>query len=192
VVEKVQIGHAGMAADDRMVELDRELDLETVVGLEARPLVAILHLDSLEHANEALGRILLGDPGRLDQECKRAGAAVHDRHFRGTQINVEIIDAQTGQGRHQVLDGGDPDAILDHGGRQRGITDLVRIGLDFDDGSRSTRRKDDAGAGRCRSQRHQDLFPCMHAHAGGTNDVLESSLLDQEWSQIAGKCAGED
>jgi hypothetical protein len=88
-----------------MVELDREADAEAVMRAEAGDLVAVAHLDVLADSQEPLGRVLLGDAGGLQQEHERARRAIHDRHFWRGQFDVDVVDAQAGQGRHQVLDG---------------------------------------------------------------------------------------
>jgi hypothetical protein len=44
------------------------------------------------------------DARRLQQEHKRRRRTVHDRHFRAVDINVDVVDAETRQRRHQVLD----------------------------------------------------------------------------------------
>jgi len=50
------------ALEDGVAELDLEVHLETVEGIEAGPLVAVLDLHRLADADEALGRALLLDP----------------------------------------------------------------------------------------------------------------------------------
>src|SRR5690606_23550780 len=52
---EVDLGAGGRLVEDRVVEVDREADLEALEGLEAGPLVAVLDLDRLLDADEALG-----------------------------------------------------------------------------------------------------------------------------------------
>ncbi len=40
------------------------------------------------------------------------GAAIHDRHFGGGEFDHAVVDPETGQRRHQVLDRGDARAVL--------------------------------------------------------------------------------
>jgi hypothetical protein len=79
-------------------------------------------------------------PGRLQQEHEGRGRAVHDRQFGGIDIDVDVVDAQAGQGRHQVLDGGDLDAVLFQAGGQARIADAEGSALRSTGGFRSTRR----------------------------------------------------
>ncbi len=83
---------AALGAEDRVVELDLEVDLEAVEGIELRPLVAILDPHALVHADEALGATLLFDTGRLQQEHERTGAAVHDRNFGRGDLDDRVVD----------------------------------------------------------------------------------------------------
>src|SRR5690606_17134580 len=57
--------------EQRVVEVDGEIDLEAFVRLEGAPLVAVFDADRLLDPNEALERILLVDAGRTDQEYER-------------------------------------------------------------------------------------------------------------------------
>ena len=52
-----------MAVEHRVVEFDLEVDPESLVGIEARPLVPVPDFDALADAHEALGRILELDAG---------------------------------------------------------------------------------------------------------------------------------
>ncbi len=90
VVEKSIDARCAMPVEDRVLEIDLEVDAEAVVRLEAHPLVAVLDLDALAHADEALRRVLLLDAGRLQQEHERRGAAVHDRHFGRGQVDEAL------------------------------------------------------------------------------------------------------
>ena len=92
--------------EQRVVESDGELDLEAVERIEARPFVAFLNHHRPLDTDETLGRVLLLDARRLDQENEGAGAAVHDRYFGGADIHVGIVDAQTRERRQQMLDRG--------------------------------------------------------------------------------------
>ena len=50
-----------MFLEGGVIEHYLEIDLEAVIGIKARPLVAVLDLQTLEDANETLGRFLLLD-----------------------------------------------------------------------------------------------------------------------------------
>ena len=62
-------------------------------------------------AQIALRRVLLVDAGRLQQEHERAGAAVHDRQLGAGDVDVQVVDAEARERRHQVLDGRDARAV---------------------------------------------------------------------------------
>src|SRR5208283_3227886 len=96
-----------MLLESRMIELDLEIDLESVVRIEARPLVALFDVHALENADEALRRLLFLDAGRLQQKDEWSGAAVHDRHLGRADLDERIVYAQAGECRQQVLDRGD-------------------------------------------------------------------------------------
>jgi hypothetical protein len=81
-----------------MVEDDGESQLVAVVGLEARPLVAVADLDGLCDADEFLGGVLFLDAGRLDQEHEGRSRTVEDGHFRRIQIDPGVVDAKTRRG----------------------------------------------------------------------------------------------
>jgi len=68
--------------------------------------------------DEFPGGGLLHDTGRLQQEYECSRAAVHDRHFGAVQIDEGIVHAQSGQCRHQMLDGCDARTVLHHAGGQ--------------------------------------------------------------------------
>src|SRR5690625_2337176 len=106
-----------MGLDDRMVELDGKIEAETVVRFKPGPAVSVAHLHLLFYANKAFGRVLFGNAGRLDQKNKGAGAAVHDGHLGRAEMNMNVVYAQAGQGRQEMLNGGHPDAnVINQGG----------------------------------------------------------------------------
>ena len=107
VVEKSIVARLSALLEDRVIELDLEIHFEAVVRLEARPLVAIATSIGARIADEALRRGLLLDARRLQQEHEGAGAAIHDRHFFGGQIDVRVVDAQARERGHQMFDRGD-------------------------------------------------------------------------------------
>ena len=43
------------------------------------------------------------NPGLLQQIHKRSRRPIHDRDFFGVDVNHQIVQAQTGTGRHQVF-----------------------------------------------------------------------------------------
>ena len=105
---------------------------------------------------------------------------MHARHVRAVQLDQRIIDAATGQWRHQVFDRSDGNAVtVADGGRQAGIDDMV-----------PKRRDDGAAAGDIgafemdtgiflgRMQRHLHPDAGMKADAGAINRRFQGSLLN--------------
>ena len=174
--------------EGRMAEVDRELETESVVRIEPCPLVTMTHLDGLADADEALGSVLLLDAGRLDQEHEWRRAAIHDRDLRRGQVDVQVVDAETRERRHQVLDRRDAHALVLEARRQSGVLDDVRTGLDVDRLGQVDAVEHDPGARRGRTQREEHLLAGVQADAGGADDVPEGSL--PEHSGGSGRCDG--
>src|SRR5678815_2846636 len=190
---EVDLGAGSAPGENRVVEVDRETDLEAVERLEPRPLVAVADDDRLLDAHEALRSGLFLDSGRLQQEHERTCAAIHDRHFGRRKIHVCVVDAQAGERREQVLDRGDADAILDQGGRQPGIADILAAGTDFDWFGQVDTTKNDARIDRSGTQRHVNLFTGVKANTGRAYHILKRTLSDHlfyfPWGQEGAKRA---
>ena len=101
-----------LGSEDGMRKVDREVELEPVVGLEARPLVVQAYLDRLLDPQVAFACRLLLDTCRLQQEHEGTGAAVHDRKLGSGDVDVQIVDTEPGERGHQMLDRRDLDAVL--------------------------------------------------------------------------------
>ena len=169
---EIHAGGLGPAVEDRVVEIDLEADLEAVEGPEGGTLVAIDDRDFALDADELLRRVLLLQAGRLDQEHEGTGAAIHDRHFRRGQFDDGIVDAQTGQGRKQVLDGIHLDAAVIERGGHGGLANILGGRLDFHDRIEVDTAEHDAGVRRRGLQGQVNLFPRVQANASGTDDVF--------------------
>src|SRR5215831_9463986 len=111
-----------------MIEHDGEAELETLEGLEARPLLVFAYLHSALDAKEALGRRLLLDPCGLDQKHEWSRASIHDRHLGAREIDVGVVDPEPCERRHQMLDRGDLDSTVLQCAAQARIADFERIG----------------------------------------------------------------
>jgi hypothetical protein len=94
----------------RATSAGREIRIERQGALQ---LVAVMHLDRPLDANELLGRVLLHQSRRLQQEHEGTRAPVHDRHLGCTHINVQVIDSQSRHRGQQVFHGGNPAIALD-------------------------------------------------------------------------------
>src|SRR5512137_379809 len=115
-----------------MVELDFKINFKAVVRIETRPLVAVLYLDALLDAHEALRSVLFLDSRRLQQENERPGAAIHDRYFAGAQLDDQVVDAEAREGGHEVLDGGDRTGVCREAGAERGLADVTGLRRNVD------------------------------------------------------------
>ena len=135
-----------------------------------------------------LARLLLGHAGRLQQEDEGRGAAVHDRDFGGAQVHVGVVDAEAGEGRHQVLDRRDLDVALDQGGAQHGLADLVGVGAHVHRGIQVDAAEDDAGVLGRGTQRHEYLAAGVETHTGGANGILESALFQHGFRRSNSVC----
>ena len=154
--------------------------LKPLCGSKRADLSPSVHRDRLQDADEFFCDRLLFDARRLQQEHERAGAAIHDGHFARRHVDVHIVDAQTRERRHQVLDRRYAHAVAFEARRQSGVADMIGIGLDIDRLRQIDAPKHDAGIGRGRTQRQIDLFAGMQSDAGGADDVFERALLDHE------------
>src|SRR6185312_15816914 len=175
---EVDLAVRGALGNDRVVEVDREADLESLERGETGPLVAVFHANRLADADETLGGVLLLDPGRLQQEHEGPRAAVHDRHFGRRQVHIGIVDAQPGHRRKQVLDRGHPRLAVHQRGREPGVADVVLARVDIHRRLEVRTTEYDARIGCCRAQRHIHLVAGMQTDAGGTYDVSQRTLLD--------------
>ena len=98
-----------------------------------------------------LAALLHLEPGRLQQEHERAGAAIHDGHFGRGQIDVGVVDAETGERGHEVLDGRDAHAVLLEARGEARVADRVRLSLDLHRVGEVDAAENDAGIGRGRT-----------------------------------------
>jgi hypothetical protein len=152
-------------------ELDLEAQLVAVIGLEPRPLqrraLALAHLDRLLHAQEALGCVLQRDARALQQEDEGGGRAVEDGHLLGGDVDMQVVQAQPGAGRQQVLDGlhlGPAGVAAGRdGGGHAGVAHRLRRHRDVHRLRQVDAAEHDAGVGRRRSQRQLDpAGRCAH------------------------------
>src|SRR5690606_32898688 len=162
----------GAPTENRMIEIDLEADLEAFKRHEGRALVAVLNGDLALDANELLVCVLLLQASRLNQKDEGPRTAIHDRHFRGGQFDISIVDAQPGHCREQVFHGVDLDIAVIKRGGHGGFADIFCPCADVHDGIEVDATEHDAGVHRCRLQGQVNLFPRMQAHAGGADNVL--------------------
>src|SRR3569832_582867 len=166
------------ALEYRMIEVDGERHLEAFKGIEARPLVALVHFHGLLDADKTLRRVLLFHARGLNQKHERPGAAVHDRHFGRAEIDVGIVDAETRERGQQMLDRRDAHITVDQCCRQGGFTDVFGAGSNLDRRFPIDAAEHDACIHCRRPQGEIHLFPAMEADSGGPYHILQRSLLD--------------
>jgi hypothetical protein len=144
--------------------------------------LALAHLDGLVDLEEALGRVLHDDAGRLQQEDEARGGAVQHRHLVGIDVDDEVVQPQAGAGRQQVLDGlhlgAAGVAAGADGGGHAGVADRHDADRDVHRRAQVDAAEDDAGVGGGRAQRQLDLLAAVDADADGTGDRLQGALLD--------------
>ena len=92
------------------------------------------------------------------------------------------VDAQTGERRHQMLDGADANLALRtvalKARTHPRIADDKRARRQVDDRIEIDAAENDPRVRRRRTQHHRDLDPRMQADAGGTDQRLERALFE--------------
>ena len=178
----------GAGGEGRVIEIDGKLHLEAIIGLEHGVLVTVLHPDPAFDADKALGALLLLDARRLDQEDEGAGTAIHDGHLRRADVHIGIVDTQAGEGREQMLHGGDAHTVLDQGGGEAGIAHIQRTGGDIHRHGEVGAAKNDAGVRGRGAQGQVDLVTGVQADARGADDIFERTLPDHRPSPLGARC----
>ena len=105
---------------------------------------------------------------------------------------MDVVDAQAGQCRHQVLDGRHTClALLKHGGHTR-IADHCRLRRKIDDFGQINPVKHDARIGCRRTQGEFDPATGMQADTSGTNQILYAALTKHGGNRLCetGRNAG--
>ena len=164
------------ALDHRVAEFDRERKLVALEGLEARPLVAVLHFHASHDPQESLRRGLLDDPGLLDQQNERRGAAVHDRQLGGVEVDIDVVDAEPAERGHQMLDGVDLHAVAHQARRQAGFADRFGARGNIDRRGQVDAPEHDAGFGRRRAQGEADFLSGVQADARSGDQRFQCAL----------------
>ena len=154
-----------LVPEERMVEADAVGDLEVIRRIERDPLVALRERNRTQHLQIPARRLQAFHARLVHQIHERRGAAVHDRHFRAVQFHDDVVDAQGGQGREQVLDGldrhrfaGQPGLVLNAAEMRHGRRDL--------EPSEVGPLEADAVVGRGRLERQGDLVAGMKSDSG--------------------------
>ena len=164
-----------------MGKVDLKAQLEAVIGVKTCPLQALAlafsHFNRALDADKALGGFLQLNACALQQKHEGRRRSIQNRHFFSRNVHIDVVDAQTGDGRHQVLHrmhlgttgaDGRRHARIGHGlGRNRNIHRLRQIHA----------TKYDAGIRLGRAQCQLDTLAAVQAHAYGTGNSLDGALL---------------
>src|SRR3954452_6440484 len=115
-----------LAADDRVVEVDLDIETEAAPAwLQFGEGPAARDADRLQNLQVAAGRPYRRQPVLLDGGHEGGRAAVEDGKLRAVDLDQDVVDAEPAEGGHQVLDDGDraafrlPDDGAEFGGRHR-------------------------------------------------------------------------
>src|SRR5690606_17882994 len=126
---EIDLGKVGRGIDSRMLEVNRERQREAVVRFETRPLgvlaLTFSYFNRLKHTQEFFRCSLFLPTNTAQKINESARAAIRGGHFVGSQVNVQIVDTQASQSRHQMLDRGYPDIALLQDRSQTRIANLV-------------------------------------------------------------------
>ncbi|KAG0751364.1 hypothetical protein G6F24_014390 [Rhizopus arrhizus] len=126
------------------------------MGLQPGPFLvaafAFAHFHRLFDADELLGRVLLDDARRAQQINKRCRTAVHDGDFFGSEVDMQVVDSQAVQRRHEVFHRGDADIALLQDGRHARIAHASGLRGQVNDLRQVHAVKDNASIGLRRTQ----------------------------------------
>ncbi len=149
-------------------KVDGVLDAVAGAGIDADELVALAHLDGMQHA-DGLAAAALGADADVEKSLDVGqGAAVQNGQFEVVQLDDHVVHAHADQRGEQVLGGGDEHALaheaggvadLGHVAAGGGNLEVVEIGA----------AKDDARAARRRQQAHGYRRAGVQSHARKLN-----------------------
>jgi hypothetical protein len=160
-----------LACDHRIVEIDFEVDGQTLAGHQRDPAVRLANRDRFENLQSPPLRRLLLDACVFDQGNEGRCATIHRGHLATMQFNHDIVDATTEKGRHEVLYGGNRDALAIGQSRAERPFDCVLPGcVDLRRLVHYIRTaKSDSGVRRGRMQDHYGVQAGMQSDAGTVN-----------------------
>ena len=129
---EVKAGLVVAMAEDGVVKVNGEIEAAAGKGRESRPFVAFAYFYGFEDLDEALGGVLLADARLLQEIDEGRSAAVHDGDFWRVQLDDDVINADTGERRHEMLNSGDAHAaVIDERGAELGVAHEVGACRDF-------------------------------------------------------------
>ena len=164
--------------EHRVVELYGKTHLEPVIRLQHCPLVSVLHAQFPRYPEKTLLFILFPHSRRLDHEHERTGAAVHDRHLLGADVDIGVIDAEAGQRGEQVLHRGNPCSVADQRCGQPGAADVGHLRGDLRRGVMVNAAEDNTRVGRCRADGDIGFLAGMQPYPLRPDRIFQCALSD--------------
>ena len=164
-----------LVPQQRVVEADAVGHLEVVGRVDGDALVAVGERDRPRHLQKPPRRLEGPDARLVDQVDERGGAAVHDRHLGLVQLDADVVDAETDEGRQQMLDRPDRRRVL---GERGGVADAgypIRDGGNLQAVEIEPLETDAVVGGGGLEPKH-DLPPRVETDAGARNRPAECPL----------------
>src|SRR6266850_5990736 len=163
-----------LRADRRVLVVERVGDAERVGRHDLDPAAAGAGADRMRDADGSLARALRRAADGLHELHERLGAAVGRRQLGAVDTDVEVVDAEAGRRRHQVLDRLDPRAVLAERGGVVGIDDA--LGRGGDGIAVLTDAEDDAGIGGTWGQRHANSLAAVQPNTFQADRLTDGVL----------------
>ena len=175
---RIDVGGELLPADQRVLEVDLDLDAAAVIGRELGKRVAGLDAHGLENPDVAARRVEPGDTRLIDRGDEGAGAAVHDRHFRPVNLDHDVVDVERAERRHEVLDGGDRRTRRADRGAEIGGVDVGELRGDFPiaPGGDIGAEESDAGIGLGGMESYRDIAAAVHPDARNGSSPTQGRL----------------
>src|SRR5262245_55399106 len=165
---RVQVDLDALIADQRGIEIDGDIEMETVMRGELAIGASIFHRDLLQNFEVAAGSFELGQAHLVDRLDKARGATVHDRNFGAVDLDQSVVDTEPAQRGHQMLDGGNRGAVaVANHGAQGNARDRALIGCDLGLVAVAIGKKEtNAGVAVGGTKSDGDWRSAMHSGAG--------------------------
>ena len=188
---EVDFGRLRGGVDRRMPEIDLEGKLEARMRLEPSELVAVAHLDGALHAHETARRLLLDHLGALDEKDEARAGSIHDRDLGRIHLDDAVVDAESAEGAHQVLDRRDGGPSHVDGRGHARVVHIERMRRYVHGRLKIHAAENDAGVGVGRPQHEPHLAAAVKTDADGGDRFAERALLEHLcgylFSQVGGR-----